>query len=368
MRAFEYSDETISQKELLIALPSMLVATGILTLPKGIAAHTISSDGWIPLLVGGLIVMGIAVCMAKFAAQFAGEPFFSYACRLVTKPIACLFTIGFGVIAMAIAALEIRQIADISKNYIFSRTPVEVIGLSFLLVIVYAVSGSRAGILRLNILFFPITLFIFIFLLLLDIKWFELGNLMPVFQTDFKGYVKAIPTGITSYLGYGIIWFYVSLIQKPKKIGRKVAAVMCIPIGVYLSVYIVCIGVFGNSVTSNLIYPVVELAKEAELPGGILERFESIFFVVWVMAIFNTTAMALDVAVFAFNSLFQHVKKPHIVFILAPIIFITSMTPPNTESVRIYADTVSYIAFSFSLFTLLVFATVWKIRGGKPDG
>ncbi|MDY0395578.1 GerAB/ArcD/ProY family transporter [Virgibacillus halophilus] len=196
----------------------------------------------------------------------------------------------------------------------------------------------------------------------------EINNLLPVFQTDWQDYIKAMPSGITSYIGFGIIWFYISLVQKPQKLGRKVAKVMCIPIGVYLLVYLACVGVFGNMVTSNLVYPVVELAKEAELPGGIFERFESLFFVVWVMAIFNTTAMAFDIAVYALNMLFKKVDKHKFVFALAPIIFIISMTPHNTESVRLFATGLSYFAFSFSLLTLILFAIAIKVKGVKGNG
>ncbi|MDY0405853.1 endospore germination permease [Virgibacillus sp. 179-BFC.A HS] len=277
MRPFEYSDETISEKELLIALPSMLIASGVLSLPKLLAMYTVAADGWIPLFVSGITNLIMAACVARFTMQFAGQPFYSYASKLVTRPVAWFFTMAFCGLFVAIAALEVREIADISKSYLFHRTPVEVIALSFLLVVVYAVCGSRAGILRLNLLFLPIILFIFILLLSLDIKFIEMKNLLPMFQTDMKDYMRAMPAGIGSYSWFGIIWFYIALIKKPKKLGRKVAKVMCIPIVVYLLFYVACIGVFGNMVTANMIYPVVELAKEAELPGGIFERFESVF-------------------------------------------------------------------------------------------
>lgn len=86
------------------------------------------------------------------------------------------------------------------------------------------------------------------------------------------------------------------------------------------------------------------------------------------MAIFNTTAMAFDIAVYALNSLFRKVDKHKFVFTLAPVIFLIAFIPQNTESVRSYDSVLNYFALSFSLFLLLLFVTVQKTKGVKGNG
>src|SRR5690625_3693706 len=143
---FLYSNETISDKELKIAIPSMIIGVGVLSLPSGIASVTVGSDGWIALLIAGILQMGVIWLMAKVASSFPKQSFLSYSAKLVSKPVAVVFTFTFAVYYICVTAYDIRMLGHISEQYLFKKTPVEVVMLAFLLVVVYAVSGSRVGI------------------------------------------------------------------------------------------------------------------------------------------------------------------------------------------------------------------------------
>ncbi|MBP2079891.1 GerAB/ArcD/ProY family transporter [Oceanobacillus polygoni] len=367
MKSFKYADEKISEKEILIAVPSMVIGVGILSMPKDLASVTIAADGWVPLLIGGLIVVLITWMVAKFASGFANQTFLTYASSITTKPVAIVLTFLFAVLFLLITAFQVRQIADISKQYLFDRTPLEVISLAFLLVVLYAVSGSRAGLFRLNVMFLPIILFIALSVFVFNLGWFDLGNLLPVFKTGFNDYVKGLNTIVTSYLGFSILWFYIALVDKPEKAPKMAALGMCIPVVLYIMLFILCIGVFGREVTANLLYPTVELAKVVDIPGGFLERFESIFFVIWIMAIFNTASMALDVAVLAINSIFKNMKKVKILFILAPVVYIISMFPQEIVEVNSFGAVMSKSMLFYSVFVLVLLFVIAKVRGVKRD-
>ncbi|WP_373895268.1 GerAB/ArcD/ProY family transporter [Virgibacillus natechei] len=365
MRKFEYADDKITEREIMFAIPSVVIGVGILSLPSELAGVTISSDGWIPLVIGGVIVTFVTWVVAHIAARFPQQDFLTYASKIVTKPVAIMMTFLFSIIALHVAALTVRRIADISKHYLFDKTPVEVIAFTFLLLVVYGVSGSRTGLFRLNVLFLPIILFISMLILAFNIGWFEPEMLLPVFQTSFSGYLEGIGTSITSYIGVFILWFYIALVKQPAKAPKKAVLGMCIPIVLYILLFVVSIGVFGNAVTSNLLYPVIELGKVVEVPGGFFQRFESVFFVIWIMAIFNSTAMALDIGVFAMNSIFKNTLKVKLIFILAPIVYFISMYPETIVEVDTFAKIVGYTAFLFTVFTAVLLLVTAKWRGVK---
>ncbi|MGY0694613.1 GerAB/ArcD/ProY family transporter [Virgibacillus sp. FSP13] len=365
MKWFEYGDEKISHREILIAIPSMVIGVGILSLPKEIAAVTMGVDGWIPLVAGGIFITFITWMMAKLAAGFPNQSFLSYASKIVTKPIAIVFTFIFAMIGLMLAAYEVREISDIAKQYLFDRTPVEVVALTFLLVVVYAVSGSRAGIFRLNMMFLPIIILIGIAVPMFNLGWFSFDNLLPFFQTTMGGYKTGITTGLTSYMGFGIILFYISLVRKPERTPKMAVIGTCIPIVLYILLFITCIGVFGNSVTSNLLFPTIELAKEVDIPGGFFERFESVFFVIWIMAIFNTTVMSFDIAVFALGSIFKHTPKLKLIFILSPIVYIMAMLPKDLVAVSTSGTVLSYFAVAFTVVVTILLSLIAKLRGLK---
>jgi spore germination protein len=294
LKQFEYADEKITEKEILVAVPSILIGIGLLTLPADLTEFTIASDGWVAIIIGGSILTVIVWLIAKIAASFPNQEFITYASTLVTKPVAIILTLLFSIQGIFISTYVVRVISDIAEEYLFDRTPVEVIGLSFLLIVVYAVSGSRAGLFRLNMMFLPIISFIMFLVTVFSLGIFQVDNFFPVFKTDFSGYVQAVRASTLSFLGFYILFFYIALVRKPEKAPKMAVYGMSMTVIVYVITFFLTVGVFGNITTSELIFPVIEISKELEIPGGFFERFDSIFFVVWIMAIFNTMCMALD--------------------------------------------------------------------------
>ena len=368
MKRFEYADEGITGREIMILMPSVVIGVGVLTFPKGLAAVTVGADGWISILVGGMIAIFFTWAIAKMAASFPGQSFINYASLIASKPVAIILTFLFAVIALQMVVFQVRQIGEISKQYIFDRTPLEVVSLIFLLVVIYGISGSRVALFRLNMLFFPIIFLVSLVLLLFNLTRIDTGNLLPIFKTGFQGHIKGISDVTTSYIGIGVLWLYIALVKHPKKAPKKAVIGMCIPVGLYLFIYVMCIAVFGNHVTENLIYPTIELAKAVEIPGEFFERFESIFFVVWIMAIFNTTALTFDVAVFAITSIFKKVPKIKVIFILSPLVYFAAMLPQDIVEVAALGNFVGFAAIIYTIFVVIFLFVIAKIRGVKHVG
>lgn len=68
MKRFKYADERISERDIMIAIPSIVIGVGILSMPKQLASVTIGADGWIPLLLVGLFAVFMSWAIAKFAS------------------------------------------------------------------------------------------------------------------------------------------------------------------------------------------------------------------------------------------------------------------------------------------------------------
>src|SRR5690625_4992233 len=141
---------------------------------------------------------------------------------------------------------------------------------------------------------------------------------------------------------------------------------MCIPVVLYMVMFIVNIGVFGDEVTRNLIFPTVELAKGVRIPGEFFKRFESGFFMIWILAFFNTTKFAIYVAVFAFTSIFKNTSKHQIIFILSLLVYLTAMYPQNILEVSTYGVYVGYAVIAYTGFLVVLLWGVGKLRGVKP--
>lgn len=367
MKFTTYSDEVITDKQIRIAVPSMIIGVGVLSLPGGIASATMGADGWVSLVIAGVSQMFIIYIMAKVASSFPKQSFLAFTSKLVSKPVAVILTLLFAIFYTGVAAYDLRMLGHTSEQYLFNHTPVEIVTLTFLLVVIYAVSGSRAGIMRLNILFLP-TIFVALFIVLvLSIKFIDPSNVLPMFKTDIKGYWDGIRTSALSYIGVSIVLFYTAFVDKPKNIPKASVVGMIVPIIVYILVYLACILVFGQSATSHLLFPTVDLAKRLDLPGGILERMEAIFFTVWTLGVFTTAIMAFDIALLALQSLFKRIKKIHLIFMLSPILYYISMIPKNTSEIVLYGDYLASFLYIYGYVVAILLFIVLKARKGKTN-
>ncbi|MGJ9458422.1 GerAB/ArcD/ProY family transporter [Oceanobacillus sp. CF4.6] len=365
MSTFKYGDEKIRTRDIMIAVPSMTIAIGILVFPRTLAEKTTSSDGWVSIMLSGLIAIMLAWSIAKIAANFPGQSFLSYASSLVSKPVAVILTFLFVIQGIILTAFEVRAITNIAHQYLFERTPNEIVALTFLLVVVYAISGSRAGIFRLNAMFLPIIFLTSIILIFFSIGYMEVENVLPVFKTDMQGYLQGTMESTLSYTGVGILFFYISLVREPKKAPAMAAFGMSWVVIMYIFIYLTCIAVFGNETTANIRFPFIELSKSIEVPGGFLERLESVFFVIWIIVIFTTAAMAFDVSVLALNSIFPNIGKLKIIFVLSPIIYLIVGIPQDFVEIGIFGEYIGYYGWGLSGMVVILLWIMYKVKGAK---
>ena len=361
------NDEFIQDKDIMFAVATNIISITILFLPRYITEHTVSSDGWLTILFGGLIAIILGWTLAKIASSFPNESFLSFASYLVSKPIAILLCFIFILQYIVISSFQMREIATLSHEYFFDRTPLEVVCLAFILVVIYAVSGSRAAIFRLNILFFPFVIGGLALLILAPIGAIRLENLLPVFETDLHGILLGTTSSLNAFLGFTIVLFYISLVKKPVKATKMTVLGILWPFSFYIIIFIVCVGVFGNVTTENLYYPVFELSKMVSVPGIFFERFDSILFIIWTIIVFSTCLMAFDVAVLLINLLLPKLKKQTIVFILSPVIFFLAMLPKNYIQINETAKYMSYVEIFYIVFVTFLLGTMLLIKGVRAN-
>ncbi|MFC4320033.1 GerAB/ArcD/ProY family transporter [Litchfieldia salsa] len=364
MKTFEYADQEIGSKDLAYIVASMMIGVGVLTLPRLVANHTKAFDGWISILMAGLFFLSFGWFLAKIISSYPKKTFYEYTTLIMSKPAAVILTITLSVAFLLTCSLEARVIANISKLYMFDQTPIEAVALVFLLVVIYAVSGSRVALLRLNLMFLPIVIVITLLVQAFNVTLFQIENLRPTFTTTITGYFNGAVETTFSFIGYVVILVYISLMNNPKDAPKMTIVGMSIPIVLYLIIFTVAIGVFGSLATAQITYPTIEIAKEIEAPGGFVERFESIFFTVWIMTVFNTTSMAMDITIHLFRSVFNLSRKT-LILILSPIIYLIGMMPENTHQIQLLGKIIAALGFFFGVIFPLILFLIIKIRGVK---
>lgn len=367
MKSFEYGDTEIGSKEMAVSVASKVIGVGILSLPRTVGEATQSSDGWISILLSGLIAILVVWVLAHLPARFPKLSYYEYAALIVPKPVAQLFTWLFILYSLGFVAYEIRAIANISKQYIFNRTPVEFIALTFLLLIQYAVRGKRAGVIRLNMLFFPIALVVTGLTIVFNIDNFEMPNLKPIFVTDWQGIGKGMLETVFSLLGFEVVLIYAALMQRPEQAPKAAASGMIFPVVLYLLIYLSCIAVFSQEGVTQIVYPTIELAKEITIPGQFFERFESLFFIIWNMAIFNTGCLAMDGAVNMLQSMYRSLRKITWLCILGPPVYLISMLGQSVTEFTVMGTINALLGIMGAVLIPLLLLGIASLRGVKTN-
>jgi len=358
MKAFEYGDQEISSAQMAITIASILIDVGILTLPREVAEVTESSDGWISIAATGLIAIACAWFIGKLAIRVGTKGLYDYSASIITRPLAFMFMLGLSAYFLLFSAYEVRSIANTAKQYLFEETPAEVIALIFLLVVAYAVSGTRIGLIRLNVLFLPMVIVIAFVVMGLSYSIFHLGDLKPFFITDWKQITNGMKRSEYPFLGFETVLIYISIMNKPKDAPKAAVLGVVVPLLLYLLMYMVTVGVFSNASLRQIKYPTLELAKEVHVPGEFFERFESMLFTIWLLTVFNTMSMAFDCAVYCLSALFRKVKRTTWVVMLCPLIYLICMEPQDNVDFdrlgRLVCDFANVFAYAVPILILLL--------------
>ncbi|WP_070808111.1 GerAB/ArcD/ProY family transporter [Halalkalibacter okhensis] len=360
----------ISPVEMSVTLIAMLLAIGVLTLPRTLAETLDTGDGWISVLVSGFLVMGLVYLIVNLQKQFPGQNLLEFiGDKRVGKVVAKLLGLMFVLYFIPYLAYEARVLTIIVRMYLLDRTPPEITIAIILLTTTYAVTKGVQGIVHLNLMFVPFILFVYFILMIFNLENMSFTEIRPVLPKGVMSLVPSLEPTMFSYLGIELLFFWLAY--------TKTSNLRALPlnIGIFfvtlLYVMIVLVSYMTLSVTGamNTVFPTVALAKEVEIVEGLIERFEPIMIVIWIMAIFNTMTIIQILAVQIIKKELFNVKKE--TWVLAAVMFLTYITafiPNSNQEVFTMGDWVSYAGASLIVLSLMIgYLKVWLQKVGKKS-
>ncbi|MCC5912044.1 MAG: endospore germination permease [Clostridiaceae bacterium] len=362
------NNDRVSYYQIINILVLTLIGVGILTLPRDLV-EIASTDGWVILLGGGILAMGIAALHGYIVKSFPGKGYFEILCLTLTKPIAYLLTVFFIIYLIGTNGFLVRIFAEVVKVMLLPHTPIEMIIFAMLLTVIYLVREGLEPLGRLTNIIFPTSVIIVLILFGLTLGEVDTSNIRPILQTPPLQMLKALDIVIFSFLGFEMLLVFGAYIDKPQKATRigplAVGAVLIFYLLLNFSVLLN----FGPAQTENLIWPTISVFKTIDLPGAFIENVEVAVMAIWVFTVFTT----LDSFFLGITILLKDVcsTKEHNYFVLPvlPFIYFISMYSISIGDVYqdfgIFSDYTAYIILSIPLLILLVMA-IKKVF--KKDG
>jgi spore germination protein len=347
-----------------VILTSTNIGVGSLIMPRT-AADTIGTpDAWIAVILGGLLVMLTCLVITNLNNRFPGQTFYQYSHKIVGRWLGSFFNLCLVAYLIMFAAFELRVVGEVTQFYLLDGTPESFIIMTMIWVGVYLVVDGINPLARVFMLLFPITLFIFLLVLCLSLKVFEIDNLRPVLGSGILPVLKGIPSTFLSYSGFELMLIWLAFLKPPQKAGKIALLGTLISMILYFITTVVVIGGLSVDETKTLLWPTIEVIRDYEVMGLIFERFETFLLAVWIMQIFTTFAVCFYLASLGLAQLFRK-KLNSCSFFLLPIIFISAMYSKDINGVFKLGDMIGYMAFIFGGALPIILLDITLLRRKK---
>ena len=126
------------------------------------------------------------------------------------------------------------------------------------------------------------------------------------------------------------------------------------------------VGVLGHKATSELVYPTIQLARRIGIE--FIERFDILFIVFWILAVFTSLTSYLYMASISFTRWLGMRNYKPFILILLPICYIIAIIPQDISEINMLGKIINYVGFIIVLSSIpLLILSMIRKKGGKAN-
>ncbi|MDA7027852.1 spore germination protein [Bacillus sp. CLL-7-23] len=358
------SDERLSTTQTTGLIFNFVLGTGILTLPRTSVAEVGTPDVWLTLVFGGIIALTAGFFMIKLNKQYPEKTFYEYTQDITGKWIGYLIGFVFASYLLAHAGFQIRSMLEITLFFLLEGTPRWAPAMIFIWVGLYLALGGINSIARLVQIVFPITVILFLLVILMSFGIFELDNLRPVLGQGILPVLKGVKVTALSFSGLEIVLVLMPFMAQRDKSMQVILIGTVVPLLFYMITVVMVIGALSIDGVVARTWPTIDLMRSFEVEGLIFERFESMLLVIWIMQLFNTFVISFYGAALGISQLLQKNLAP-VLFGLLPIIYLIAMMPKNINSMFAFGDMIGNSGVWIGGVLPLILLLISKMRRRK---
>ncbi|MCM3596013.1 spore germination protein [Metabacillus idriensis] len=358
--------DQITTPQAVVMITNFILGIGILTLPRTVTEKVKTPDGWITIILGGIIVMIMAIIIVKLAQRHPGKSIYQFSQDIAGKWIGSVLGLCIILYYLTLSSFEIRAMAETTRLFLLQGTPIWAIIMPFIWIGIYLIVGGINPIARMFELIFPVTVLFFILVMFLGFKIFEIDNLRPVLGMGMMPSMKGLATTSLSFIGFEVIMILLMFMKKPEHAVKATLIGIIFPLLFYVITFVMVVGSLSTDGVVTQTWPVLTFIRSFEYPGLFVERFDSLLLVIWIMQLFATFTVSYFAAAIGLSQLLNK-KMKTVIFGLAPFIFIFSMIPKNSNEMFQMGSLLGNFALYFfsAVPILLLFGSI--VKGKKHE-
>lgn len=357
------SNRPITTIQVMAVIISTIIGIGILSIPRYMAE---AGDSGAPLVTAS----GVPVAFlgywftAVVCRKFPNETLFVFSRRLLGTWLADTFSMLISLFFAFSAGITMRQFGEVCVAVVFKKTPIEAVILLMLLLVALSIRRNIVKFTYVHVFYLPFILLSVIAIILVALRNVDVLNLLPLTgnYTTFSSFSQGTITSAGLYQGTFVIILLVPLMKKPQQILKAGTIALGIIGFIYVMIVWVTLGMFGAQETKLLSYPTLEAARSISIGAGLLERFDALFIIIWVVSIFTSIFTNYYLAAYSLQQVLRHKDHRLISSFLLPLIITFSLLPRNIFQVYSFASITAIIGLIFLTFYPLLLWLVSLIR------
>jgi len=369
-------ERTFSTWQQLSIITSTLIGVGVLTLPRTSSA-ILKEAGWLGPALGAVISWCSIALIAWLGRRFIGMTFIQYtpivwgSKRLpwLGKWLGLPWVLIFLASLFCSTAATSRIFGEVVVTAVLLDTPLEAILITMFLLALILCMHEVEVLARVNEVLIPLIVLPVLFIALTSFQNANWNNLMPFYSSSWSDLWGAVLETTFSYQGYELMLIFFAFSRPGCQLGRASGFGIGLAAFVYTLIVLAGIVVFGYEELQRVTWPTLELVKNTQVPGLILERLESAFLAVWVAAVFTTVGNTYYGFIYGLRQLFGRgivFQRISAAVLLIPLCYI-ALIPQNITDVFQVAEVLGYTGLIVTTFLPLIYVLVTLVRYGWKD-
>ncbi|MGF7534434.1 spore germination protein [Bacillus mexicanus] len=337
------SEHKLTFMQTMIMISSTLIGAGVLTLPRS-AAESDSPSGWLIILLQGPIFIAIALLFLPFLQKNSGKTIFKLNSIVAGKFVGFLLNLFISLYFIGIVCYQARILGEVVGFFLLRNTPMSVVVFIFLAVAIYHVGGGVYAISKVYAYIFPITLVIFMILLMFSFRLFQLDYIRPVFEGGYQSFFDLIPKTLLYFSGFEIILYLIPFMRNPKQAKKAVALGIMTSTVFYSITLLIVIGSMSVAEAKTVTWPTISLIHALEVPGIFIERFDVFLQLTWTAQQFACMLGSFKGAHIGLTEIF-HLKNKNNAWLLTAMLAVTfflTLYPKRLNDVFHYGTLLGY--------------------------
>ena len=350
----------ISYQQFFFLLIHAQSGVGVLSLPYDMH-NSVHSDGWISILVAGVLVQGILFAYLLLFKRFGSQNLLEIASMLLGKKIGKLISLFYSLYFLSVGSLILVLYIGIINRWILPYTPNWIIGALLVLAGIYLCVDGLKVLARFYTLVTPL-MFILFLLISYTLKDANIYYILPIGQAGIKNIIFGSKDAFLSMLGFEAVLIIFPLVIGSNRKKFKVMSYANLFITL-LYTYLIIVSFIYFSPDELKIIPEPLLYMLKSYTFKVMERTDLLFLSIWIIMVFTSFGTYLFLTAKCAKSLLKKVQHKKLVYYLALSSFgISLIAESNIHIAESMSRYITNASFAFLLFPILLLLVSYLLK------